>query len=349
MKFLQQQLAKIEKHFEKGRPLERFLPLFEAVDTFLLSPPHKAKTAPFVRDAVDLKRTMSIVIMALIPCVLMAMYNTGFQMLTYSGQSPDLFSSLITGAIKILPIIFVSYAVGGFVEMIFALVRKHEINEGFLVTGMLFPLILPPTIPLWQVAVGIAFGVLIGKEVFGGTGMNILNPALTARVFLFFSYPGNMSGDSTWLAVDGLSKATPLSVIANAETGTTAVDVLQQAGYTFSDMLLGLIPGSIGETSALACLLGAILLIVTGVGSARIMFGCLFGTLAMSAFLMLFDASNPMLTIPPHLHLVMGGFAFGIIFMATDPVSASATPLGRWIYGILIGILIVLILSLIHI
>jgi Na+-transporting NADH:ubiquinone oxidoreductase subunit B len=281
--------------------------------------------------------------MALTPCILLAIYNTGYQILKYSGEDITLASAMITGSMKILPIIFVSYAVGGFVEMIFALVRKHEINEGFLVTGILFPLTLPPSIPLWMVAVGVAFGVIIGKEVFGGTGMNILNPALTARVFLFFSYPGAMSGDKAWLGVDGVSQATPLSVVANAETGAKAVDVLQEAGYTFSDMLLGLIPGSIGETSALACLFGAFVLIVMGVGSWRVMAGCLSGTVLMSSAFLLMSSSNPMLSIPPYMHFVMGGFAFGAVFMATDPVSAAATNLGRWIYGFLIGVLIVLI------
>ncbi|OED34678.1 NADH:ubiquinone reductase (Na(+)-transporting) subunit B [PVC group bacterium (ex Bugula neritina AB1)] len=343
MKFLEKKLDKIGKLFKKGSKFEFLYPLFEAADTFLLSPARKARKAPFVRDSVDLKRTMSIVVMALTPCILVAMYNTGFQMLKYSGQSPDILPSFLTGALQILPIIFVSYAVGGLVETVFALVRKHEINEGFLVTGMLYPLTLPPNIPLWQVAVGILFGVLIGKEVFGGTGMNILNPALTARVFLFFSYPGNMSGDSAWLAVDGISKATPLSVIANASAGQTPLEALSQAGYSWIDMFLGLIPGSIGETSTLACLMGAFLLIMFGVGSFRIMLSCFLGVVFMSFILLCCKSSSPMLMIPPHMHCVMGGFAFGSIFMATDPVSASATPLGRWIYGFLTGVLIVLI------
>ena len=343
MKFLEKKLAQLEKIFKKGNRLEKFFPLFEAADTFLLSPSTKTKRAPYVRDAVDLKRVMSVVMMALTPCILLAIYNTGYQILKYSGEDITLASAMITGAMKILPIIFVSYAVGGLVEMIFALVRKHEINEGFLVTGILFPLTLPPTIPLWMVAVGVAFGVIIGKEVFGGTGMIILNPALTARVFLFFSYPGAMSGDKAWLAVDGVSQATPLSIVANAGTGSKAVEVLHQAGYTFSDMLFGFIPGSIGETSALACLFGAFVLIMMGVGSWRVMAGCLSGTVLMSSAFLLMSSSNPMLSIPPYMHFVMGGFAFGAVFMATDPVSAAATNLGRWIYGFLIGVLIVLI------
>jgi Na+-transporting NADH:ubiquinone oxidoreductase subunit B len=246
---------------------------------------------------------------------------------------------------KVLPIILVSYAAGGFWEGLFSVIRKHEINEGFLVTGILYALILPPTIPLWQVAIGISFGVVIGKEIFGGTGMNVLNPALTARAFVFFAYPAQMSGDAVWAAVDGFSRATPLAVVAMAQKGSSAVAVLAQAGYTFKDVFLGFIPGSIGETSTLACLLGLAFLLITGIASWRIVAGCALGLTAMSLVFFGLRGENSLafFSLPPYWHMIMGGFAFGSIFMATDPVSASATDKGKWIYGILIGILVILI------
>jgi len=345
MGFLEKQSKKIEKMFAKGKPLERFYPFFEAMDTFLLTPGTTTKKAPFVRDAVDLKRVMIFVVIALFPCIFMGIYNVGYQMYLAQGVTATLWKCLGMGATKVLPIILVTYAVGGFWEGLFSTVRKHEINEGFLVTGILFALTLPPTIPLWQVAVGISFGIVIGKEIFGGTGMNFLNPALTARAFIFFAYPAQMSGDAVWAAVDGFTKATPLAVVAGAPRGASAVNTLLESGYTFKEMLFGFIPGSIGETSALACLIGLAFLLVTRVASWRIVAGCVVGLITMSLVFSIFQGPDRLsfFSLPAHWHMVMGGFAFGAIFMATDPVSSAATDPGRWIYGILIGVLVVLI------
>jgi len=342
---IEDQMKKIGKLFTKGKPLEKLYPFYEAIDTFLLTPGTKTKKAPYVRDSVDLKRVMIFVVVALLPCIFMGFYNTGYQIQMAKGAAVSFGGCLGMGLKQVLPIILVSYAVGGFWESLFSVIRKHEINEGFLVTGILYALILPPTIPLWQVAVGISFGVVIGKEIFGGTGMNVLNPALTARAFVFFAYPAQMSGDAVWAAVDGFSRATPLAVIATAQRGSSALAALSQAGYTFKDMFVGFIPGSIGETSALACLAGLAFLLITRVASWRIVAGCAAGLLAMSSVFFLTRGENSLafFSLPPHWHLVMGGFAFGSIFMATDPVSASATDTGKWIYGILIGILVVLI------
>ncbi len=345
MKFLEEQLKKIGKLFGKGKPLEKLYPFYEAIDTFLLTPGKRTTKAPFVRDEIDLKRVMISVVIALIPCIVMGIYNTGYQIQLAKGLTPSLGECFWLGSLKVLPIIIVTYAVGGFWEGLFSVIRKHEINEGFLVTGILFALILPPTIPLWQVAVGISFGVVIGKEIFGGTGMNVLNPALTARAFVFFAYPAQMSGDAVWAAVDGFSQATPLAVIAIAEKGTSAIAALTNAGYTFQDVFLGFIPGSIGETSTLACLIGLAFLLITRIASWRIVAGCVIGLVAMSMVFLIFKGENSLVffSLPPHWHMVLGGFAFGSIFMATDPVSSSATETGKWIYGILIGILVVLI------
>lgn len=346
MSFLAKKSKEIEeKFFAKGKPLEKMYPVFEALDTFLLTPGKRAKKAPFVRDAIDLKRAMIFVVIGLIPAIIMGIYNTGYQILLAKDEVITISQCFILGAWRVLPIIIVTYAVGGMWEGLFATVRKHDINEGFLVTGILYALILPPTIPLWQVAVGISFGVVIGKEIFGGTGFNVLNPALTGRAFLFFAYPAQMSGDAVWAAVDGFSQATPLAVVAAAERGTSAVAALSQAGYTFNDMFMGFIPGSIGETSTLACLLGLGFLLITRVASWRIIAGCVVGMFAMSFIFSLTKGADALAfySLPAHWQMVMGGFAFGSIFMATDPVSSSATQKGRWIYGILIGILIVLI------
>ena len=343
-------LAKIfkqieEKWFAKGKPLEQFYPLFDAGDTFLLTPGKSLKKAPFVRDSVDIKRMMIFVVIALIPALLMGIFNVGDQILIAKGQEVTILKAMIAGTLKVLPIIIVTYVAGGFWEVLFAIKRKHEINEGFLVTGILFALILPPSIPLWQVAVGISFGTVIGKEIFGGTGYNILNPALTARAFLFFAYPAQISGDAVWVAVDGITKATPLAVVANAERGASAIESLQTAGYKLQDMFMGCLPGSIGETSTLACLLGLIFLLITGVASWRIITGCFIGLFIMATILNLLQGEDTLafFSLPAYWHMTMGGFAFGAIFMATDPVSSSATNVGRWIYGICIGILIVLI------
>jgi Na+-transporting NADH:ubiquinone oxidoreductase subunit B len=278
------------------------------------------------------------------------MYNVGFQKLAALGEPTGIFQCFLHGAWHMLPIVLVSYAVGGVWEVLFAVVRKHEINEGFLVTGMLFPLTCPPTLPLWMVAAGVSFGVVIGKEVFGGTGMNVLNPALTARAFVFFAYPAFMSGDTVWtaanpaLAVDGWSGATPLAIVA-ASQGTAVVEALNGAGYTWLDGFLGTMPGSMGEVSALACLVGALILVATGIGSFRVMISMALGGVA-GAFLMnaaAGETSAGIMALPWQYHLVYGGFAFGLVYMATDPVSSAATATGKWIYGFLIGVLAVLI------
>jgi Na+-transporting NADH:ubiquinone oxidoreductase subunit B len=345
MKFLEEQSKKIGRLFEKGKPLEKLYPFYEALDTFLLTPGTRTKKAPYARDSVDLKRVMSFVVIALLPCILMAFYNTGYQIQSAKGEIYSLGGCFWLGMLKILPIIIATYAAGGFWEALFAVTRKHEINEGFLVTGILFALTLPPTIPLWQAAVGISFGVIFGKEIFGGTGMNVFNPALTARAFLFFAYPAQISGSTVWVAVDGYTRATPLAVAAAAPKGASVVQALSDAGYNLQNMFLGFIPGSVGETSALACLIGLAFLLITRVASWRITTGCVLGLLTMSSVFYFLQGPDRLafFALPPYLHLVMGGFAFGAIFMATDPVSASATDTGRWIYGFLIGVLTVLI------
>ena len=377
MKFLLKQIQKYDHLFQKGGKLEILHPLWDAQNTFLFTPPDVTDTGPHVRDSIDLKRVMIMVVFALIPVVLFSFYNTGYQMARVYGEHTELlwWQLFANGAMVELPIILVSYAVGGLWEALFSTIRGHKISEGFLVTGILFPLTLPPTIPLWQVAVGVSFGVVIGKEIFGGTGMNILNPALTARVFLFFSFPIDISGNKPWIRtitgeswLDGfLFHKSALSPVAGYDTfsGATALltvantpaaqsPVAQLATNTFAQLdfwhlLVGLVPGSIGETSALMCLLGAVILIGTGVGSWRIMAGCVVGALGMASFLTLFAPHDPtsslsgFLALPPYYHLVMGGFAFGAVYMATDPVSAAATETGKWIYGIAIGVLTILI------
>jgi len=296
-----------------------------------------------------------------LPCILFGIWNAGNQFNLHNGIEPSLASDLLRGAAMVLPIIFVSYAVGGIWEVLFAVVRRHEINEGFLVTGMLFPLVLPPTIPLWQVAVGISFGIVIGKEIFGGVGYNILNPALTARAFLFFAYPGQISGDSVWVGslnavpfvdkllgvasdkVDVVSQATPLAIAAATEKGASAVEALNHAGFTLWNMTAGTIPGCIGSTSVIAILLGMAFLMITGIASWRVMVSGIVGCVAMGALFNALPLDNPYAALPFVYHLVMGGFMFGIVFMATDPVSCAATNAGKWIYGFLIGALTVLI------
>lgn len=356
MNFIEKILQKHHDKFEKGGKLYRWWPVFEALDTILFWTNTRTKSGPHVRDPLDLKRYMMMVVVALIPSTLFGIYNVGYQHYLALGQEPALLSSFLFGLMKFMPIALVSYAVGGFWEVLFAVIRKHEVNEGFLVTGILFPLTLPPTIPLWQVAMGITFGVVIGKEVFGGTGMNVLNPALTARAFVFFAYPAKISGDKVWTAVDTVkdkvidtfSGATPLLVASTTPAGESAVGMIKNVQYgdfSLSNMFLGFIPGSIGETSALAALLGALILVITGVGSWRIMSAVFAGGFAM-AFLMNLIAgpsSTGMFTLPAHYHLVMGGFAFGAIFMATDPVSAAQTNIGKWVYGFMIGVLAILV------
>ena len=365
MQFLRNLLDKAEKPFHKGGKLEKFYPLYEATDTFLYSPPDVTKASSHVRDAIDLKRMMITVVIALIPCVLFAMYNTGlqanaaiaqgalalanwqtslYQALGFGFDPNSVLACMIHGAIYFLPVYAVTMLVGGHAEVIFAIARKHEINEGFLVTGLLFPLTLPPTIPLWQVALGILFGVIIGKEVFGGTGMNVLNPALVARAFLFFAYPGQISGDQPWIAAnmapliaDGISGATAL---AQAAVNTPAM----MSSWSWWDAFIGTVPGSMGETSTLCCLIGAAILIITRVGSWRTMLGTTLGTLAMAALLNAVGSeTNSMFGLPPIWHFVLGGWAFGMVFMATDPVSSAFTAWGKLLYGFGIGVLVVLV------
>lgn len=357
MKFLRNLLDKTEKHFEKGGKLESMFPLYEAIDTFMFSTAARTKNSSHVRDALDLKRMMVWVVIALVPTVLMALFNTGYQanleivklnsfdpstwqqsLLSALGVGfdPDsILANVLHGALYFFPVYIVTLAVGGFWEALFAAVRKHEIAEGFLVTSLLFPLILPPDIPYWQVAIGISFGVVIGKEVFGGVGMNILNPALTARAFLFFAYPAEISGDKVWVAVDGISSATPLAQLADQSLTLTA---------SWWDSFIGLIPGSMGETSTLAALIGAVILISTRIGSWRIMLSIVVGMVGMSLIFNLIGSStNSMFGVSPLWHFVAGGFAFGTVYMATDPVSAAMTEEGKYLYGLLIGVLVVLV------
>lgn len=357
MKFLLDLHDKQRPNFEKGGKLERLYPLFEAQDTFAFTPAEVTHGAPHVRDALDIKRTMITVVLALIPVLLFGMWNVGHQYNTVNqtgmaGLIPD----MLRGALIVMPIILMSYVVGGLWEVAFALVRKHPINEGFLVTGLLFPLTLPPTIPLWQVAVGISFGVVIGKEVFGGTGFNVLNPALTARAFLFFAYPVQISGDTVWTKIasdssgliEGFTGATPLAIAAMVPAGASVLDALHHAdyaGFSWMRMFIGTIGGSIGETSTLGCLIGAAILIGFGIGSWRIMIGSVLGLTAMALLLNVLPADKykGFTQLPFYYHMVMGSFAFGTVFMATDPVSAAASNRGKWIYGFLVGVLIVLI------
>lgn len=350
MKFLRKQLDKVEPLFEKGGKFERLYPLYEAADSFMFTSGQATPDGVHVRDGIDMKRLMMIVVYALLPATLFAFYNTGYQELLATGTAAEdigLMAAVMGGLWKFLPLYIITLAAGGLIEATFSIIRKHEINEGFLVTSLLYPLICPPDLPLWQAAMGIAFGVLIGKEIFGGTGMNVLNPALTGRIFLFFAYPGQISGDSVWIGsngswIDGWSGATPLAQFYTGATHETVLMADGQTVMTWWDAFVGLIPGSMGETSALACMIGAVILILSKVGSWRIMAGTFIGMFAMAGLFNLI-AVNSYMTVPWHWHLVTGGFAFGMVFMATDPVSAAATDTGRWIYGILIGVLTVLV------
>ncbi|SDA60805.1 Na+-transporting NADH:ubiquinone oxidoreductase subunit B [Algoriphagus alkaliphilus] len=361
MKFLRDLMDKQRPLFEKGGKLESLYYAFEAGETFLFSPNHTtAIKGAQVKDAIDLKRMMITVVIAMIPCLLFGIYNTGHQSLLATGATAGLWDNFgdkaIIGLQLVLPIVIVAYAAGGLVEAVFAVIRKHPINEGFLVTGMLIPLVVPATTPLWQVALATIFAVVIAKEVFGGTGMNILNVAMTARAFLYFAYPAQISGDLVWTylgektAVDGFSGATALAVAYNAGVdGVPVVDALAEHNtalgadlFSFANMFMGWIPGSIGETSTLMALLGAAILIGTGVASWKIIVSGFAGAYLMGLLLNVL-AVNEYMAMPPQYHWVMGGLAFGIVFMATDPVSAAQTETGKWIYGLLIGVLTVII------
>jgi Na+-transporting NADH:ubiquinone oxidoreductase subunit B len=361
MKSLRQFLDKIRPAFEEGGKLERLYPLFEATDTFLYTTDEVTTVEPHVRDSMDLKRIMTIVVYALTPCVLMAMWNTGYQANTAMqamnmaaapgwrgavlsalvGYDPNSFlANIIHGALYFIPLYIVSVAAGGVWEVLFGIVRKEDVNEGLLVTSLIFPLTLPPTLPLWQAALGISFGVVVAKELFGGTGRNFVNPALAGRAFLYFAYPAQNSGDAVWVVVNGITGATPLTALGttNVSTGMEAINV------TWSQAFLGVQSGSLGGTSALACLIGAVILVVTGVGSWRTMVSMLIGGMGFAALLWTIGSdTNPMFLMPPWWHLVVGGFAFGLVFCITDPVSATLTETGKWFYGGLAGVLTILI------
>ncbi len=354
MKFLRQVFDKAKHNFERGGKYQKYFYLFEALDTFNFSPNTvtPAKGAQ-IRDAIDLKRLMMTVVVAMIPCLLFGIWNVGHQHFLATGVAASLGDKITVGLIQVLPVVLVAYAAGGLVEAVFAVIRKHPINEGYLVTGMLIPLVMPPDIPLWQVAVASVFAVVIAKEAFGGTGMNILNVALTARAFLYFAYPTTISGEVwTYLGdgaktVAGYSGATPLAVAA-ASSGNVVNDLTTFGSgwaadlYSFSNMFFGIMPGCIGETSTLMCLIGAAILILTGVGSWKIIVSVFAGAWGMGLFLNMLG-TNVFMQMPAHYHLVIGGLAFGAVFMATDPVTAAQTETGKWIYGFLIGILTVLI------
>ena len=366
MRRLRSFLDRQAHHFEKGGRFERLYPLWEAADTFFYSPASVTHGGSHVRDAIDLKRMMMTVVIATLPCVLMAMYNTGLQanlaidparaaalegwrhdvlrMLGVGYSPSSLLANVTHGALYFLPLYIVTMVVGLTWEVLFAVVRKVEVNEGFFVTGILFPLILPPTTPLWQAALGISFGVVIAKEVFGGTGMNFINPALAARAFLFFAYPAEISGDRVWTAVpagtavDGFSGATLLAQLRQT------TQPLESMGLSWWNAFVGLEPGSMGETSALACLIGAAILVVTRVGSWRTMAGVALGTIGMALVFNAFASpAHPYFAIPFWWHMVLGGWAFGTAFMATDPVTAPFSDRGKWIYGLMIGALVVLV------
>ena len=366
MKFVRNTLDAVEKKFfAQGKPFAFLYPLYDAADTFFFTPNAKTSGSCAVRDCVDFKRMMITVVLALLPCALMGMYNVGLQAnrLTEAGATvptdwhgailnwingfyPAIFDAssvvgcFLYGLVYFLPIYVVTMIVGLGWEILFAAINKHEVNEGFFVTGFLFPLIVPATIPLWQVVLAISFGVVIGKEIFGGTGRNFMNPALVARAFLFFAYAGQISGDKVWTAVDGVSKATPLSYAGQG------VQAVTDAGYTLSSAFFGTIPGSLGETSTLACLIGAAILILTGVASWRIMASMFVGGMGLAAIFAACPSITeafPAATLGPQWHFVLGGFAFGMVFMATDPVTAAATKAGQYVYGFLMGALIIVV------
>lgn len=352
-------LDKIEPHFTKGGKFEKYYGLYEMVDTFIYTPATVTRGTTHVRDGNDLKRTMTFVVIATGLCVFMAVYNTGYQanlamealgldkadnwrslpMIIFGYSPANPLSCIVHGALYFLPIYITTLAVGGIWEVLFATVRGHEVNEGFLVSSMLYTLIMPPDMPLWQVALGISFGIVIGKEVFGGTGKNFLNPALTGRAFLYFAYPASITGDTVWVAVDGFTAATPLGLAANG-----GLDAVHAAHYSWMQTFFGFEPGCLGETSTLAILIGAAFLLYTRVASYRIMSGVFLGMVATSLlFNTIGSDTNPMFAFPWYWHLTVGGFAFGMVYMATDPVSAAMTNTGRWVFGALVGAMTVLI------
>ena len=348
IKFLRKILDANAHRFENNGVLKKLYPLYEATDTILFSTDEVTKSGPHIRDSIDIKRVMILVVIALIPLYIFGAMNVGVQNGISMGVERTNWEQFWFGFDKIIPIILVVFITGAFWEILFAVVRQHPISEGFLVTCALIPLVMPASIPLWQVSIATSFGIVIGKEIFGGVGMNIFNPALVARAFLFFTYPGRISGDKVWvIGPDGYSGATALSVPA-AEVNQHAVSLLNgvtQFDYSWWNMLVGWIPGSIGETSKLLIIMGAIFLAITKIANWRVMAGSLIG-LGVTAYLtnlMAPFSSNTMLSLPAHYHLVMGGFLFGMAFMATEPVTGCHTNQGRWVYGILFGMLTVIV------
>lgn len=349
---------RIEPHFVKGGKYEKYFPIYEMVESFIYTPKTVTTAAPHARSYVDMKRIMTYVVIATIPSILMALYNTGYQtnlaiaefgasgwraaiidMLGIGFNPANPFANMMHGLLYFLPIYIVTLVAGGIFEVIFATVRGHEVNEGFLVSSMLYALIVPATTPLWQVALGIIFGVVIGKEVFGGTGKNFLNPALTGRAFLYFAYPAQLSGDSVWVPVDGFTGATALAVSA-----ADGFQELAARGMSWWDSFYGFIPGSMGETSTLAALIGLAFLLFTKIANYRMVVGCMAGMIGFSLLLNWIGSdTNPMFAMPWYWHLVLGGYAFGLVFMVTEPVSGAHTNMGRYIYGALIGFMVVMI------
>ena len=356
MKFLRNIFDSAHKTLNSSEKTKKFFPLIDAFDTLMFTPNHVTSNGSHVRDAIDLKRTMMLVIIALVPCLLFGIYNTGYQHFRVLGELDNVsfWEIALKGAFVVLPLVVVSYASGLFVEFIFAIKNGHTVQEGFLVSGMLIPLCMPADVPLWMVAVATIFAVVIGKEVFGGTGMNILNVALTARAFLFFAHPTKMSGNEVWVTgfskmkadglVDSSSGATALGDLASFMQDTPALENTQafQAKYSFMDSFLGFIPGSVGETSALMCLIGAALLLWTGIASWRVIFSFFLGGFLMATILNLVGG-NGYFELPAIHQLMIGGFMFGMVFMATDPVTAAHTNAGKFVYGFLGGFLGILI------
>jgi Na+-transporting NADH:ubiquinone oxidoreductase subunit B len=362
MNFLKKILAESGKLFQEGKPLSFAYPLWEATDTILFSTDSQNKSGPHIRDNMDIKRTMFFVVIALIPCYLFGAYNIGYLNSAAMGVSSSVMNDFIIGMTYVLPILIITFIAGAICEISFAMIRKHEINEGFLVSCALIPLTMPPDVPLWQVFMGTSFGIIIGKEIFGGVGTNVFNPALTARAFMYFAFPTKISGDKVWaVGPDGYSGATALAIPANPVEYDTASNLFAastQFDYSLMNMFWGLIPGSIGETNKLLILLGAIFLIYCGIASWRIMVSCVLGLVFTSVLFNLLSyltvdgilqsggTPNAMLTITPLQHILIGSFLFGTVFMATEPVTSSHTNTGRWIYGFLIGVLTVIIRSI---
>ena len=361
MRQLLNYLDRLRPSFSKNGQFEKYSAIYEMIDNFVYTPSTITQSAPHVRDSIDLKRVMAIIVLAVLPCIFVGAWNIGYQaniamteliidsvpgwrgdileLLGVSYNPDSIWDDMWHGLVYVIPVFIVALVVGWAWEVLFAVIRKRKLSEGILVISLLFTLTLPPTIPLWQVAIGISFGVVIGKEIFGGTGKNFVNPVLAGRAFLYFAYPAQIAGNSVWTVVDGLSGATPLGL-----GSAGGIDNITATGITWSQAFLGQIQGTIGETSTLACLVGGVFLVYTGIASWRIIAGGFIGMISAAIlFNIIGSDTNPMFTIPWYWHLVLGGFAFGIMFLATDPVTSASTNPGRWLYGLLIGILIVVI------